>query len=187
MRNIMNFQLVPFYTERLQNQEGFTLFVDRQTQDIYKAEFKQVNELTYILIFVFVLIMMRNLSIDSIQLDSLILFISLCLFTMLMGIVVGFALNRKMYRNFKKINHQEREWKNYLIKANNIYRRQIIYIGVLLILASVCFAMLYIVPSIWWIFGGISFSVFSGGEIQFLSKTRFRLYKSESNFVKRGR
>ncbi|HLR52616.1 MAG TPA: hypothetical protein VK072_07065 [Candidatus Avamphibacillus sp.] len=186
MRNITSLQLTPFYTERSPNQDGFTLFIDSQTKEIYKAEFKPINELTYILAFVLVLILMRTVSVESIQFNNFFLFILLCFITILIGIGVGYYINRQMYINLRKISHQEEEWKPYIKKANNIYLRQIIYISILLILAGVCFLFFYKIPSIWWVFGGLSFSVFSGGEIQFLSKTRYRLYKNKIDFIDEG-
>ena len=172
-------KLIPFLTENPGKEDSYTLCIDANINDIYKAEDKEVNTSSFLLIFFLVLVFTRLFSIEFLPMNNLYTFLLMCLIFSVISMILGYNMRGKMFTNINKFNLEESEWEYYLKESKRFYPRQAIFAMLLLILTVVCFVLLYIFPSKWWFFGGIMMSILAGSQLTLLSKTRYLLYKNQ--------
>jgi len=163
------------------NENSYTLFYDKKTKGIYKAEAKNIRPSTFLLLFLIGYPTMNLFPNELIPYDDHLFFIGICLMTILLSIVVGTYFVFGLNKNLRRITLSNDDWNYYLEKGNKLYLIQITVMTTLLLFALSCFVFLYILQSKWWFFGGIGASVLVGGGITHFSKTRYLLYKNKIN------
>lgn len=105
--------------------------------------------------------------------------LAICFVTMVLSIMVGRYLAFNMLENVEKVSLSKDEWNRRLKQGNHFYIRQVIFVIVLSLVATVCFILFSIAPSRWWFFAGVLSGVVVGSQMTVLSKTRFLLYKNK--------
>lgn len=149
-----NLKLIPFYTDNPGSKNSYTLYIDANKKDIFKAESKQVSAPKFTLMFLVFYVFFQMFSIDIIPFDNLFAFFIICLFVFILGLICGIYLKQKMIDNIRKVTLTVMEWERCLKKGNHFYPRQMLFTIILIILSGACFVFLYIYPSKWWFFGG---------------------------------
>jgi len=161
------------------NDKSYTLFYDRQTKGVFKAETKNISTPKFLLLFLIGYPTMNIFPNDVIPYHHKLIFFSLCFMTLVLSMIVGNYFVLGLNKGLRRITLSQEEWKYYLEKGNKLYFIQIIFMTSLLLFAITCFILLYIYQSKWWLFGGIGASFIVGGGITIFTRTRYLLYKEK--------
>lgn len=160
------------------NDTSYTLYYDKETKGIYKAEAKNINTPTFIFLFLIIFPIMSFFPNNFIPYENKVYFISLTLVVIFFSITVGWYLSNRLNNNLRRVTLSKEEWKYYLEHGNKLYLRQISVMTIILLFVIACFIFLYIYQSKWWMFGGIGTGVVVGTSITLFSRTRYLLYKN---------
>src|SRR5690625_6143796 len=85
----MNNKFTQFYAEMEKDKTPFTLFIDLETKDIYKADHKNVNKLYYWITFVLILALIRAMKEWPLSYDYPIYVLEFIIATIAIGISIG--------------------------------------------------------------------------------------------------
>jgi len=160
------------------NENSYTLFYDKKTKGVYKAEAKNIRSSTFLLLFLIGYPTMNFFPNELIPYEHHLIFIGICLMTILLSMVAGTYFIYGFNKDLRRITLSKDDWNYYLEKGNKLYLIQIAVMTTLLLFAISCFIFLYMYQSKWWLFGGIGTSFIVGGSIPLFSKTRYLLYKN---------
>ena len=159
--------------------QSYTLFYDKQTKGVFKAEAKSISMPKFLLLFLIVYPAMNLFPNGVIPYHNDLILYSLGLIAIVLSLMVGHYLTQRLNKDVRRITLSKEEWKYYLEKGNKLYFTQITVLTLLLIFAISCIFFLSIFQSKWWLFGGIGTSVVIGTSITTFTKTRYLLYKNK--------
>lgn len=156
---------------------SYTLFYDKETKGVYKAEAQNIHSPTFVVLFFILFPLMNFFPNHFIPYENKTFFIALVVVVIALSISLGWYLTRRLNKNLKRMTLSKEEWKYYLENGNRLYVIQIIVMTTILLFVIACFVFLYIYQSKWWMFGGIGTGVIVGTSITLFSRTRYLLYK----------
>lgn len=179
-RNIRR-SLISFYSHNTGSGNHFTLYVDPKTKTIYKAGAGTsiLSSPKYILLFIIIFIIMNYFPNNIIPYHHTFILFSLSLIVMILSILLGNSLSLRLVKDIKRITLSKEEWKCYLTEGNKFYTKQVMLTVFLFIFSCICFVLLFLSQSKWWLFGGIGSSIALGPLIPLLSKSRYLLFKNK--------
>ena len=185
MRSNVGRNLISFYGHHaannnkssFSNETSYTLYYDKETKGVYKAEAQNINTPKFILLFLIVFPIMNFFPNDFIPYENDVFFISLVVVVIVLSITFGWYLSTRLNKNLRRVTLSKEEWKYYLENGNKLYLTQISVMTIILLFVISCFVFLYFYQSKWWMFGGIGTGVVVGTSITLFSRTRYLLYK----------
>lgn len=170
--------LIPFYRDLSEGNRGYTLFLDKQSNQVYKSYHKERNKNLYWLAFFPVLILLRGLKNVYLPLKHPAI-ITIFLLLTVISAIIGISIYIYYYKDLKKVYYTDTEILEYIEKGKKIFIKEIITIFVMLLFV-ILFTVLFIIYHwlIWLFFALFLFSVTILG-LCGLPIGRFKLYKAK--------
>ncbi|MFD1335889.1 hypothetical protein ACFQ4N_10045 [Oceanobacillus iheyensis] len=176
----MEQKLIPIYAERKEGASGYTIYLDRSSNKVYRAFHKEYNQVTYWIIFALALGLLRAIS--GVYLTEFPILIKLLIVILIggVGISIGKTLHNNYTGNLVEIYINDLEIKELIEKGMKLIKREIIITSILLII-SLILAVLFIVFSwiIWLVFTLMLFAII-GVLLNSISIQKLNLFKDYS-------
>lgn len=172
----MRKSLIPFYRDLKQGNNGYTLFLDKHTNRVYKSHHPNNNQLIYWGLFFLVLIVMRAIKNVHLPLHNVFV-IFLVLLLIVVSLLLGIGIYRFYYRNLREVYYTEEMIESYIDKGKKSFVIEVIT-TIVVILFMALFTILFIAFHwiIWLIFALFSFTL-TVICLYGLPLGRFKLYK----------
>lgn len=159
---------------------SYGLYYDEKTKGIFKSEYVVSNNSKTISVNLVLIALMRLVPNEFIPYNNILVFVSLSLGAIFVGIQFGYNFQTARHKNLRRISLTYEQWDCYLKKLNEAYFREIILVLLLIIGMIFSFVLSYNMQSKWWFFGGVGIAFVLGSIIiTSLSKTRYMLYKNK--------
>lgn len=170
--------LIPFYRDLSEENRGYTLFLDKHSNQVYKSYHKKSNHFLYWILFALVLILFRGMKNVYIPWNNIVIILIVLLLTVVSA-VVGIGIYLYYYKDLQEEYFTDTMVEEYIEKGKEIFIKEVITV-IVVFLFVVLFTVLYIIYHwlIWLIFALFLFSMTVLG-ICGLPVGRFRLYKKE--------
>jgi len=177
----MNNKYTPFYAEMEKDKTPFTLFIDLETKDIYKADHKTINKLYYWITFVLILALIRAMKEWPLSHDYPLYVIAFTIAAIAIGISIGVLFYKGTIGELRPIYITTETIEEYMQEGKRHYRNELLLTGIV-IFCSIVFTILFLIYlSLIWLFLSSSSFLFLGSLMCNVSIKRYQLlYKSKS-------
>lgn len=162
----------------LSSKHSYMIYYDRETNAVYKANVINMNMHTASAFSLITIALMGYFPNELFPYDSLPLFITLVLVTILVSFRFGYFLSQHSNENLRRIELTKEEWVHYVREGEQTLKSEVIFLVFLKILTLICFILSYIRTSKWGFFGGIGAATLVGVFSAFTSLSRYLLYKN---------
>lgn len=173
----MRKKLIPFYRKLDEQKQGYTLFLNTQTYQVYKCKHQGESETVYWFLFPLVLIVMRTISGESFYMNNPKNITIAFLFTFI-SVLAGVRLYKFYYKDLQEVYLTQFMIEEYIADNKGLFKKEVISILVVLLFA-ILFAILFLFnnKTTWLVFSLflLFLSVFGLCE---LPVGRFKLYKN---------
>lgn len=168
--------LIPFYRDLSEGNKGYTLFLDRRSNQVYKSYHKGRNNFIYWILFALVLILFRGMKNVYLPWNNIVIILIVLLLTVVSA-VVGIGIYLYYYKDLREEYFTDTMIEEYIEKGKKTFIKELITV-IVVFLFVVLFAVLFIIYHwlIWLMFALFLFSMTVLG-ICGLPVGRFKLYK----------
>jgi hypothetical protein len=173
-------QLIPFYREDRNEDQGYTLFIDRKSGRIYKAYHRKVNQLVYWIATVLTLALLREIKDIHFYVNHPILIFLLIACEITVSLFIGYY-GYKMYFNhrLKEIYITKEMLEDYQYKGRRVLKKDTI-IAICLFAAFVLSIVLFLI-TYWfiWLLASFYLSALMSYLLCFFSKERYKMCRND--------
>lgn len=175
----MKKRLMPFYRNLSNGSYGYTLFLDENSNRVYKSYHKEMNHSIYWISFAVVLILLRGMKNVFVPFNNPVVILIILLLTVASG-VIGRSIYVYYYKDREEEYFTEEMIEDYIAKSKNTFIKEIISV-IFVFLFVILFAVLYVIFHwlIWLILTLFMFSMTILG-ICGLPIGRFKLYRNRN-------
>src|SRR5699024_5512435 len=113
--------------------QSYTIFYDKKTKGVFKAEAKSLSMPKFLLLFLIVYPTMNFLPNDVIPYHNDLILYSLGLIAIVLSLMVGHYLTQRLNKDVRRITLSKEEWKYYLEIGNKLYFTQLTVMTLLLL------------------------------------------------------
>lgn len=175
----MKMDLIPFYTENIQDGQNYTLLFDEKKNQVYKAYHRKVNQIIYLGAFVLTLALVRGIENIFLPINGLVS-ILLLIFLGIAGIAIGVYCYKKIaYQDIKEIFLTQSMIEEKIQQGKTTLRIEVWTTSITL-LCFVVFSILFIISN-WLVWLLVTFYLFILA-IVLLSRLPIRRFK----LIKKG-
>jgi len=178
----VNERRIPFFGEKRSGIQGYTLFINPNTKEVFMADHKEVNMAKYWILFALTLALIRSFLDKSLSFNNQFNVIIVILLSCVIGVLMGRSMYQSSYINDRQIYITHEELKDFIREGNLFYKRQIIMMSIFILLACSCLILFIVSYMLIWLVGIFVFSLLFGTVIPLLSRTRYLLYKDKNYF-----
>lgn len=176
----MKKRLIPFYRNLSNGGYGYTLFIDEDSNRVFKSYHKEMNHSIYWISFAVVFILLRGMKNVFVPFNNPVVILIILLLTVVSA-VIGISIYVHYYKDIEEEYFTETMIEDYIEKGKKIFIKEVISV-IFVFLFVILFAVLYLIFHwlIWLIFTLFLFSMTVLG-ICGLPIGRFKLYRRNRN------
>ncbi|WP_077358699.1 hypothetical protein [Virgibacillus halodenitrificans] len=170
-------KLIPFYRQQGKNVDQYTLFLDKQTNHVYKVYNRDENNIFYWIAFALVLAIFRAVSSIHLPVFHPFAIVAYLLVGFAFSATIGTVVYKRYYRNLKEVFFTEPELSEYIKRGKKSLKIEVWITGVMFILFI--FTILLFLVNYWivWYLVNITIGFLLTILICGLPPERFRLSK----------
>src|SRR5690625_667964 len=127
--------LIPFYRDLSEGNKGYTLFLDRRSNQVYKSYHKGRNNFIYWILFALVLILFRGMKNVYLPWNNIVIILIVLLLT-----VVGIGIYLYYYKDLREEYFTDTMIEEYIEKGDKTFIKELITV-IVVFLFVVLFAV----------------------------------------------
>ncbi len=176
---------VPFYAEMTKGKNAFTLFIDPETKEVYRANHKSINQIFYWIAFVLILALLRAAKAIPITFEHPVTLFAFTLVTIVIGMGIGISFYKGTIGELRHLDISIESIKDYMQDGKKHYRNELL-MAALLFAISIIFTVLFLIYlSLIWLIVSFSFFLILGCIIGNISLIRYQiLFRNKLEFDK---
>src|SRR5690625_3140613 len=128
----MKKRFTQFYAEMEKDKTPFTLFIDLETKDIYKADHKTINKLYYWITFVLILALIRAMKEWPLSHDYPLYVIAFTIAAIAIGISIGVLFYKGTIGELRPIYITTETIEEYMQEGKRHYRNELLLTGIVI-------------------------------------------------------
>ncbi len=109
--------LIPFYRDLSEGNRGYTLFLDKHSNQVYKSYHKKSNQFIYWILFALVLILFRGMKNVYIPWNNIVIILIVLLLTVVSAVVAYIYITIRIYKK----NILQIQWLRNILKKVKRY------------------------------------------------------------------
>lgn len=173
----MGHKLIPIYRRQNQNQEGYTLLLDQETDHVYKVEHKEVNQYRYWITWALVLAFLRAIKGMEMYMNNIKSVIIVVIAMALSGYIAVYKY-KKVYRSYREVYYTKDMIDYYVEKGQPQFKKEVITTAIIFVIFVILMVVFFIFHAVIWLL----FSLFFFGIFIFclwgIPLDRYKLYQS---------
>src|SRR5690625_5115211 len=129
-------KLIPFYRELDKDEQGFTLLLDKRSEQVYKVEHRKVNQYKFWIAWAFALALLRIIKDVHLSMGNPVN-ILIVVILVVISALVGVRKYKDVYKDIREVYHAQGLINEYIYIGKNLLKREVITRVIILVVFTI--------------------------------------------------